>query len=204
MPFHESRCHFNLGKCLNVNEPCITSAGVTLKHVCNYRLHNGVRNLLNLAGGRGFSEKAPASSLHLKYAELAYTQCESIGVSIAAWVKACIDVTPPPATLDCKKIHCKTCSGKGGSQTTYSFFFKEDFLVSLCTVFKNFICHPSEFTVSDPLTTRLNLIHNIFKPHGEDKYGHISCGLWVTHTWWISRWFHLLGTQEGRILSCRT
>jgi hypothetical protein len=38
------RC-FDLGKCPNTQGPCVTSAGVTLKHVCNYRLATGGRFL---------------------------------------------------------------------------------------------------------------------------------------------------------------
>jgi hypothetical protein len=40
---------FNLGKCPNRQGPCVTSAGVTLKHVCNYRLATGGRCLANHA-----------------------------------------------------------------------------------------------------------------------------------------------------------
>jgi len=36
---------FDLGKCPNTQGPCVTSAGVTLKHVCNYRLATGGRFL---------------------------------------------------------------------------------------------------------------------------------------------------------------
>ena len=40
---------FDLGKCPNTQGPCVTSAGVTLKHVCNYRLATGGRFLANHA-----------------------------------------------------------------------------------------------------------------------------------------------------------
>jgi len=40
---------YNLGKCPNTQGPCVTSAGVTLKHVCNYRLATGGRCLANHA-----------------------------------------------------------------------------------------------------------------------------------------------------------
>jgi len=38
---------FNIGRCPNTNGPCVTSAGITLRHVCNFRLPTGGRCLAN-------------------------------------------------------------------------------------------------------------------------------------------------------------